>query len=200
MKVNEIFRSIQGEGKYAGYPVTFIRMSGCNLNCSFCDTEHEEGTEYSIGNITCRFHSPVEKSIIVWTGGEPMLQRKKIVKVIKEILQYNTNIKHHLETNGTIHILPYLIYFDYICVSPKTPTIAYVWDELKDSLPMDIDIKVVTDMVTVGLDVIPYATMLMPLTTGDKKKDLEIKQKVWDYCVKHGLRYSPRLHVDVGKR
>ena len=131
---------------------------------------------------------------------EGSLNQLKIVKVIKEILQYNTNIKHHLETNGTIHILPYLIYFDYICVSPKTPTIAYVWDELKDSLPMDIDIKVVTDMVTVGLDVIPYATMLMPLTTGDKKKDLEIKQKVWDYCVKHGLRYSPRLHVDVGKR
>ena len=52
MKINNIFKSIQGEGRYAGFPVVFIRTSGCTRKCPWCDTQyHEGGKEYSTGKI-----------------------------------------------------------------------------------------------------------------------------------------------------
>ena len=70
MKVNEIFYSLQGEGRYTGTPAVFVRFSGCNLACDFCDTTHQSGTEMSedeiIENI-CRFPA----GHVVLTGGEP---------------------------------------------------------------------------------------------------------------------------------
>ena len=59
------------------------------------------------------------------------------------------------------------------------------------------DIKVVTDLKTTGMDMLKYATMLMPLTTGDIEKDAQIRKDVWGYCVENRIRYSPRLHVEI---
>ena len=67
--------------------------------------------------------------------------------------------------------------------------------------PGKYDIKVVTDLDKVGVDMLEFATMLMPLSTYDYEKDIEIRQKVWNYCVEHNLLYSGRLHVEIwGKR
>ncbi|MGL5730453.1 MAG: 7-carboxy-7-deazaguanine synthase QueE, partial [Bacteroidales bacterium] len=71
-KINEIFYSLQGEGYYTGAPSVFIRFSGCNLKCSFCDTEHETGTLMSDEQILEQINSyPCNQ--IVLTGGEPSL-------------------------------------------------------------------------------------------------------------------------------
>ena len=59
MKITEIFQSIQGEGKYTGYPMTFIRTSGCTRKCSFCDTPyHTEGKELRRGEIIKKIREP----------------------------------------------------------------------------------------------------------------------------------------------
>lgn len=75
MKVNEIFYSIQGESSYLGWPCAFIRLTACNLRCSYCDTEYAftEGQEMSISAILAAIASFPTKLVLV-TGGEPLLQ------------------------------------------------------------------------------------------------------------------------------
>ncbi len=75
MKLVEIFKSIQGEGKNQGKPAVFIRLAGCNLNCSWCDTphSHEEGQEFDNDEIVRRVEESGCKEICI-TGGEPLLQ------------------------------------------------------------------------------------------------------------------------------
>jgi 7-carboxy-7-deazaguanine synthase len=75
MKVNEIFYSIQGESSYMGRPCTFIRLTGCNLRCSYCDTEYAflEGSEMTVAKILDAVSRLPAKLVLV-TGGEPMLQ------------------------------------------------------------------------------------------------------------------------------
>ena len=110
LKVNEIFYSIQGEGANAGMPAVFVRLSGCNLNCAFCDTKHEEYTEMTIEQIRQKVAEYRCRNII-WTGGEPTLQlTDEIVRRFKEY--YN-----HIETNGTRKIP--IRHIDYVSLSPK---------------------------------------------------------------------------------
>lgn len=185
MKINEIFESIQGEGKYSGKPSLFLRMSGCNLACQFCDTEYKTGEHYHVDKIVDVI-SRSKKEIIVWTGGEPTLQLEEIIKVINR----TKNKNHHLESNG--HILDNrLNSFDYLCFSPKN-----IQDAERTMKFGRGDVKIVTDL-ELNLQIIPYANMLMPLTTFDKNKDLEIERKVWNYCVENNLEYSPRLHINL---
>lgn len=113
MKVSEIFKSIEGEGIRAGYPALFIRLFGCNLDCSYCDSvyackvtkDNEHPFEYwSIETILDMVKiSGVDK--VTLTGGEPLLQKESIDLVTKLLDEgYEVNI----ETNGSIDIQPYL--------------------------------------------------------------------------------------------
>jgi 7-carboxy-7-deazaguanine synthase len=79
MFVTEIFRSIQGESSYAGLPCIFVRLTGCNLRCSWCDTAYafHGGTKMEIGEVVTRVAELAEGSshmLVELTGGEPLLQ------------------------------------------------------------------------------------------------------------------------------
>ena len=102
MKVNEIFFSIQGEGKWSGLPNIFVRTSGCNLRCSFCDTKYAyyNGVEMSLNQIISRIKNYPSKYICI-TGGEPLLQTD-VYEFINSLLEKNYNIC--IETNGSIDI------------------------------------------------------------------------------------------------
>jgi len=102
MKVNEIFFSLQGEGLYIGVPMAFVRFTGCNLRCKWCDTKYawEEGSEMSMDDII----SDVKKYPTNWvclTGGEPLLQ-KDIYKLIDKFLSMDYKVL--VETNGSMSI------------------------------------------------------------------------------------------------
>lgn len=75
MLVNEIFYSIQGESGYAGWPCAFVRLTGCNLRCSYCDTQYAfyEGTEMTVEEVV-RAVEAYPTNLVLVTGGEPMLQ------------------------------------------------------------------------------------------------------------------------------
>ena len=111
-KINEIFYSLQGEGHHAGYPSVFIRFSGCNLECPFCDTKHEEGVYMSDDDI---FHAVnlYTASWIILTGGEPALH---IDSAFIKMLKKATGKKIAIETNGTVDVPEEI---DWITVSPK---------------------------------------------------------------------------------
>ncbi len=102
MKINEIFYSIQGEGKWTGFPNIFIRTTGCNLRCSYCDTKYayEQGIEKTIQEITKEIKKYNCKKICI-TGGEPLLQEDTI-ELIKHLLNFKYSVI--VETNGSLKI------------------------------------------------------------------------------------------------
>ena len=200
--INEIFKSIQGEGRYQGHPVIFIRVSGCTRQCSWCDTPyHVVNNAITVQEITDKIKE-LGCTTVVWTGGEPLLYLEDIAEVIKN----TTFLTHHMETNGdlfNVDSLPLLGLFTYICVSPKEKVVAIKVSEFLVDHPNmadEIDIKVVTDMETVGIDMLEYATILMPLSIYNFETDQSIRQRVWTYCTDHGLFYSGRLHVEIWKQ
>jgi len=113
-KINETFYSIQGEGHHTGMPAVFIRFAGCNLACSFCDTDHstyKELTQLDVMNEVKKY--PCKN--IVLTGGEPTLQLDpEFCYPLKE-----AGYQLHLETNGTIGIPTLIPFIDWLTVSPK---------------------------------------------------------------------------------
>ena len=102
MKINEIFTSIQGETSFAGLPFTFVRLTGCNLRCSYCDTKYayEEGTECSIEQVVSDIQQRGISRLLV-TGGEPLLQNE--TPGLCSLLADKGFIVL-LETNGSISI------------------------------------------------------------------------------------------------
>src|SRR5438552_18962468 len=102
LKINEIFYSIQGESSLNGLPCVFIRLTYCNLRCSYCDTEYAfyEGKDMSIEDIL----SEVEKydcKLVEITGGEPLVQ-KKVHSLIQKLA--DKNYKLMIETGGSLPI------------------------------------------------------------------------------------------------
>lgn len=110
-KINEIFYSLQGEGYYTGTPAVFVRFSGCNLKCSFCDTQHESGTWMTDEEIVKEVGKYAAHHVIL-TGGEPGLWiDEALVDALHAAGAYIS-----IETNGTCR-LPEGI--DWVTCSPK---------------------------------------------------------------------------------
>ena len=102
MKINEIFKSIQGESSYAGLPFIFVRFTGCNLRCTYCDTTYayEEGFEISEEKLFEKIKSYRIKSVEI-TGGEPLLQ-EEVYGLTDNLIRNEYTVL--LETNGTLDI------------------------------------------------------------------------------------------------
>ena len=123
MRVNETFLSLQGEGRFTGTPVFFLRLSGCNLQCPFCDTNHQgykEMSEEEIVQEAC-LHEPRH---IVITGGEPAMQLTQ--SLIDKLHEAGFFVQ--VETNGT---MPLPEGIDWVTCSPKGQTVLESVDELK---------------------------------------------------------------------
>ena len=203
MRISEVFPSLQGEGKYAGKPVLFIRTSGCNRNCSYCDTKYHTNGQDVTPNKLAKTINESNKNVVVFTGGEPMLQIKEIEKTMSLV---SKKIFWHLETNGD-YLNDKLGLFCYIAFSPKDKQSTeklVEWLEFKQYINK-YDIKIVTDL-NMNKELICNATMLMPLTEITDDVDAEdcyegintaIEQKVWDYCVEHNIKFCLRQHVKV---
>lgn len=101
MRVNEIFYSVQGEGTGIGKPSVFLRLSGCNLNCVWCDSQyHKEGTEMTTDKVYNTITAGWDVTNIVITGGEPLLQMKDVTSLADRLVAFEKYIE--IETNGTI--------------------------------------------------------------------------------------------------
>ena len=108
LRVTEIYKSIQGEGSHAGYPCTFVRLTGCNLRCSWCDTEYgyNGGQDFSLEEVLDKVKALGCKLVEV-TGGEPLLQ-EETPKLVDLLLENGYTVL--IETAGSI---------DISCVSDK---------------------------------------------------------------------------------
>ena len=102
MKINEIFKSIQGESSSAGIPTIFIRLTGCNLRCKWCDTKYayDEGVDLTVDEVIDRVNA-LGLSLVQITGGEPLLQ-DDVYRLMDSLLDNGYNVS--LETNGSIDL------------------------------------------------------------------------------------------------
>ncbi|HLJ49277.1 MAG TPA: 7-carboxy-7-deazaguanine synthase QueE [Bryobacteraceae bacterium] len=220
LNVSEIFYSIQGEGMLVGTPSVFVRLSGCNLRCEWCDTPYTswspEGDERHLGPILAdvRRHW---RSYVVVTGGEPMIQDDIVLftQRLKEIDQHIT-----IETAGTV-FKP--VTCDLMSISPKlansTPNrreggrwaaqhdrLRYQPEVLKQlvanypyqlkfvmSYKEDLaEVKQIVQEIGASND----RVVLMPEGT-DQRALYERSQWLVEMCKQQGYRFTPRLHIDL---
>ena len=145
-KINEIFYSLQGEGHHTGYPSVFIRFSGCNLNCSFCDTRHQDGIMMNDNDII-RAVNLYSADWIVLTGGEPSLY---IDDDFIRLLKKTTDKKIAIETNGTEKVSDLI---DWVTVSPKNGMPG------AGDYPVKVEYANEIKVVDLGQDLEPYFSL-----------------------------------------
>ena len=205
-RVNEIFYSLQGEGRNTGRAAVFIRFSGCNLRCSFCDTDFSSYTEMSGDDILEAIRPWKHCGFVVLTGGEPSLQ---VDDALVDAL-HREGFYLAMETNGT-HAVPEGI--DWVTVSPKVAPADFskgerpqrihelkvIWGpspnpSLYGGEEMPQVLKTWADMLTAPL------LYLQPCDTGDKERNREIIQQCVEYIKEHPeWRLSLQTHklIDI---
>ena len=186
MKVIEIFESIQGEGRWVGTPVTFIRLAGCNLHCPWCDTKEswgDVGTEMSIYDV-CNQVKEFDNRIVVLTGGEPTIQPllSSLIRTLSENGYYVA-----IETNGTNNIT-HTCGVKWITCSPKPESqyrVSCDADEIKLVITEDFDEAVLQNLtLTYNKDI-----WLQPEGSN--------MQAMWKCCYDLAMKYKGNVRVGV---
>lgn len=224
MRISEIFYSIQGEGELTGVPSVFIRTSGCNLRCTWCDTPYAswnpEGRDWSIDEILAEVGKHPARHVVL-TGGEPM-----IAKDIHELASRLKSAGMHItiETAGTV--APKGIACDLASLSPKlansTPSAENAgagWVERHETTRLQprtlrdwidsyvFQMKFVAsessqiteiDQLLLSLDRPIETTKVLLMPEGVTLEALEDRSK-WlvDVCKQRGFRFCHRLHIDL---
>ena len=100
MRITEIYQSIQGESSFAGLPCVFVRTTGCNLRCTWCDSEYTftGGSTMSVGDVEAQVRKLAPAGLVEITGGEPMLQERDVVELMQRLLAAGYTVL--LETSG----------------------------------------------------------------------------------------------------
>jgi 7-carboxy-7-deazaguanine synthase len=216
LRIAELFYSIQGEGSLVGVPSFFIRTSGCNLRCSWCDTPYTswnpEGIEMSLDRILNEVRAHPMRHVVV-TGGEPMIA-PEIVPLTERLRAAGLHIT--VETAGTVF---HPVACDLMSISPKlanstpegpfaaqhsrvriqTPVLAELMTrydyQLKFVIETPTDVGEARDLVN-SLAADPGRVILMPEGTDPERLR---ERAVWlaEICKEEGYRFSPRLHVDL---
>lgn len=220
MRISEIFYSLQGEGSLVGVPSVFIRTSGCNLRCVWCDTPYTsweaEGSSMSIDEILSEVRRYPAQHVVV-TGGEPLIA-DGIVDLTRRLANLGLHIT--IETAGTVNVP---VACDLMSVSPK----------LANSIPHDRDggkwaemhdrQRYVPTVLRRLIHDYPYQLKYVVASEDDLAEILHINAEIhadpdhvilmpegtdpaclhtrslWlaEACKKLGFRFSPRLHVDL---
>lgn len=179
LKINEIFYSLQGEGYFAGVPAVFVRFSGCNLSCSFCDTNHGSHTIMTEEQVVEEISKYPTRHIVI-TGGEPALQLR--AGFVARLHSHGYFVQ--VETNGTCR-LPDGI--DWITCSPKQPVV--VPDRINELKELFDGERPIFNPET---DADVYS--LQPLDTGDCVRNAAITEAAVEY-VKNNPRWRLSLQT-----
>ena len=224
MLIAEIFHSIQGEGELTGVPSVFVRTSGCNLRCAWCDTPyaswHPQGEEMSVAAIVTRVLSYSCRHVVL-TGGEPVIA-KGIHDLAARLKQAGTHIT--IETAGTI--APAGIACDLASLSPKlansTPASALVgpaWVQRHEQTRLQ------PEVLRQWLDAYPYQLKFVVSDEQQLEEILGLREIIdrsvpankillmpegvtaealgsrrdWliEACKLHGFRFCQRLHIEL---
>jgi len=198
LKITEIFSSIAGEGLRSGEPTIFIRLTGCNLRCAFCDTKYswQGGKSYSVdkvietvGQIRKRF--PADWACL--TGGEPLLQDvEPLVKKLKKECY-----KIHIETNGTVY-RPFRV--DWLTLSPKPETYGFAPEftakanEVKLVVSKELTLEVIQNL----REKFPTQTPILLQPQSNRKWSIDMGMKLLKQTLNLGLK-NIKISVQIHK-
>jgi organic radical activating enzyme len=200
-KVNEIFYSLQGEGFWTGTPMVFVRLSGCNLRCPFCDTNHSEFRLMTVEDIVKQVTAldPENCGHVCITGGEPLLQLG--TDLIDALHRFYYSI--HVETNGT-KLVPRGV--DWVTLSPKED-VRYIGPAAKVVLDQAQEVKLVYDGTMPQERIERWAQFpakwhfLQHCDTGDPSRNPKILKDTVAYIKSHTTwRLSLQTHKIIGVR
>ncbi len=223
MLISEIFHSLQGEGELTGVPSVFVRTSGCNLRCNWCDTPYAswtpEGTQMRVDEIVDEVKKHPAKHVVL-TGGEPMVARE-----IRELAATLKKLGYHITIETAATIAPEGIACDLASLSPKLKNsgpddrLPAAWREKHDALRWQPDVvrawlasygfqlKFVVAQVAdvdeiegmlaqLGGGIPRSKVLLMP--EGTTVEALRAKAGwLGELCKVRGYRYAPRLHIEL---
>jgi len=221
MRISEIFYSIQGEGRLLGVPSVFVRTSGCNLRCRWCDTPYTswkpEGKSWSVKNILAEVAKYPTRHVVI-TGGEPLLA-PDIEELTLQLRQRGAHIT--IETAATIY-KP--LAGDLISLSPKLanstpwkkskgefaamhekrrlnhPIMQQFIDGYDYQLKFVVDRKKDVDEVRAVVGQLQHvdAAKVMLMAQGIKQEELADKARwIVESCKRYGYSYTPRLHIQL---
>jgi len=224
MLISEIFYSIQGEGELTGVPSVFVRTSGCNLRCTWCDTPYAswnpEGEPRSVQQIVAEVQSHRAARHVVLTGGEPM-----IAKEIRELAAELRRLRYHITVETAATVAPDGIACDLASLSPKLlnsapdarehavwrkkheatrwqPEVVRAWVDagpyqFKFVVARPEDVEELEHMLAaLKRDIPRHKVLLMP--EGTTVENLRARAS-WlaELCKQRGYRYAHRLHVEL---
>jgi 7-carboxy-7-deazaguanine synthase len=223
MLISEIFYSLQGEGELTGVPSVFVRASGCNLRCNWCDTPyaswHPEGSTLTVDEIVAAVKVHPARHVVL-TGGEPM-----IAKGIHELAAALTQLGYHLTIETAATVAPGGIACDLASLSPKLqnsrpderlsptwrdkhealrwqPDVVRQWldgygYQLKFVVSQAADVDEIESLLNqLGREIPRAKVLLMP--EGVTVEALR-NRAGWlgELCKERGYRYASRLHVEL---
>ncbi len=223
MFISETFYSLQGEGELTGVPSVFIRTSGCNLRCNWCDTPYAswnpEGTERSVDDLVAEVRRHPARHVVL-TGGEPM-----IAKNIRELAAALRTDGRHITIETAATVAPDGIACDLASLSPKLRNslpddrLPAAWRERHEatswnpdavrawvdayayqfkfvvSTPADVE-ELETLLASLGRDIPRHKILLMPEAISlDRLRE----RSAWlgELCKTRGYRYAHRLHIEL---
>jgi 7-carboxy-7-deazaguanine synthase len=223
MLISEIFYSIQGEGTLTGVPSVFVRTSGCNLRCNWCDTPYAswnpEGKQRAVSDIIAEIQThPAEH--VVLTGGEPMIA-PDIARLAEEIKK----LGHHITIETAATVAPNGIACDLASLSPKLlnsapdsrlgaawrkkheatrwqPDVVRAWIDaypyqFKFVVAQPADVEELEGMLkSLGREIPKHRVLLMPEGTS---LETMRSRAAWlgELCKSRGYRYAHRLHIEL---
>jgi 7-carboxy-7-deazaguanine synthase len=217
MRIAEIFYSVQGEGGLVGVPSVFVRTSGCNLRCSWCDTPYTswnpEGDDLSVDEILARASAFGAARHAVLTGGEPMIA-PGIVELSRRFRERGMHVT--IETAGTVFAA---VECDLMSISPKlsNSTPEGVFEKQHERLRLQPEVLLrlmalcdyqlkfviarpedVDEARAVVAQVAAPASKVILMAEGIVAETLDARG-VWiaEICKQLGFRFSPRLHVQL---
>ena len=223
MLISEIFHSLQGEGELTGVPSVFVRTSGCNLRCNWCDTPYaswkSEGPQMSIDEIVTEVKKHPARHVVL-TGGEPM-----VAKEIRDLAAALKKLGYHITIETAATIAPEGIACDLASLSPKLKNsgpddrLPAAWREKHEALrwrpeavkawlagynfqltfvvAQEADVDEIEGMLTqLGREIPRAKVLLMP--EGTTVEALRAKAGwLGELCKARGYRYAPRLHIEL---
>jgi len=224
MLISETFYSLQGEGQLTGVPSVFVRTSGCNLRCAWCDTPYAswnpEGEQRTVDAIVAEVQGHVAARHVVLTGGEPM-----IAKEISALASELKLLGYHITIETAATVVPAGIACDLASLSPKLlnsapdatlhaawrkkheatrwrPDVVREWIDQCDyqfkfvvASPTDVD-ELEGMLNSLGREIPRHKVMLMPEATNlDRMRE----RAAWlgEICKARGFRYAHRLHIEL---